>query len=301
MRTLPLKLKQLTLMNKRMTLNSSEKKEREKLQVGFSGELEFDKTLEDFIGDLDVYHLKDYQFKINEVKGDLKVANGNSEVQIDNLLVAGDQIFTFEVKNFKFDLVYGRKMWYFSSGQEYKDLSVQVNRQRTALNHMLKSNGYDYTITSHLVFVNPRQTIYDMPNLENLIVPSNAHRRLTNVCRSNKYNHYALLDMLENRRLEKSMYDLPVNISFEELSGGVFCDACDSREELERVNARKYMCLNCNINFSTLDVVKILIDEMRVLNEAWEITPVKLSRLSGGNISSSCIRKYKRKGLIIFM
>lgn len=300
MRKQPLKLKQLTIMNKRMTLNSVEEKEREKLAVGFSGELKFDKILESFLCDLDVYHLKDYRFKINEVKGDLKVANGYSEVQIDNLLVAGDQVFTFEVKNFNFDLVYGIKSWYFSGGQEYKDLSMQVNRQRTSLSHMLKSNGYNYSITSHLAFVNPRQTIYNMPNLENLIVPSNIYNRLNNVCRSNKYDHYSLVEFLESRRLEQSMYDLPVNVEFEELRGGVFCDVCDSLEALEMKSVYNYTCLKCNHSFSKLEVVLTLISEMKILNVDWEITPERLARLSGYAVSSSIIRRYKREGKIIY-
>lgn len=298
MRIQPLKLKQLTIMNKRMILNSVEEKEKEKLLLGFLGELKFDKILESFINDLDVYHLKDYRFKINEVKDDLKVANGNSEVQIDNLLVAGDQLFTFEVKNFNFDLVYGAKSWFFTGGQEYKDLSMQVNRQRTSLNHMLKSNGYNYSITSHLVFVNPQQTIYNMPNLENLIVPSNMYGRLSSVCRSNKYDHLRLVEFLESRRLEKSMYDLPVNVAFEELRGGVFCDECDSREELEMRSIYNYTCTNCNYSFSKLEVVVRLINEMKTLNENWEITPERLASLSGYAVSSSIIRRYKREGKI---
>lgn len=298
MRILPLKLKQLTIMSKRMTLNSDEQKEKEKLSVGFSGELEFDKHLESFIQNLDVYHLKDYRFKINEVKGDLKVANGLSEVQIDNLLIAGDQLFTFEVKNFNFDLVYGSKSWFFAGGQEYKDLSTQVNRQRTSLNYMLKSNGYNYAVTSHLVFVNPQQTIYEMPNLPNLIVPSNMYNRLSNVCRSNKYDHHRLLELLENRRLEKSMYDLPVNVEFEELGTGVFCDACESVEELERVTRYKYLCNHCEKIFTTLEIVQILIDEIRTLNENWTITAERLAHLSRDAVSSSIIRRYKRDGKI---
>lgn len=283
-----------------MTLNSNEKKNLGKLRAGFSGELKFDKILESFIRDLDVYHLKDYRFKINEVRGALKVANGNSEVQIDNLLVAGDQIFTFEVKNFNFDLLYRAKTWSFVGGQEYKDLSMQVNRQRTSLDHMLKTNDYNYAITSHLVFVNSRQTIYEMPNLENLIVPSNMSSRLSNVCRSNKYNHYRLLELLENRRLEKSMYDLPVNVEFEELGAGVFCDECEGKEELERKSIYNYTCSTCNTSFNKLEIVNGLIDEMRTLNADWEITPERLARLSGYAVSSSIIRRYKRAGKIIY-
>lgn len=212
MRIIPLKLKQLQILSRRTILGETEEKEREKLQRGYAGELEFDKLLGEFVHGLDVYHLKDYRFKIDNNEATMKVASGLSEVQIDNVLVAGDCIYTFEVKNFGFDLVYGAKSWYFTGGREYKDLSMQVNRQRTSLDFLLRNGGFNYGITSHLAFVNPRQTIYNMPNLENLLVPSNTHRRLSSICVDNRYDQSTLASYLDSRRLTKSMFDLPANV-----------------------------------------------------------------------------------------
>lgn len=300
MRKLPLKLKQLQILSRRTLPGETEEKEREKLTRGYQGELEFDKLLDEAVRDMDVYHLKDFRFKIDAGAETMKVASGFSEVQIDNLLVAGDRIYTFEVKNFGFDLVYGKKSWFFISGQEYKDLSVQVNRQRTTLDFLIRDGGFKSDITPHLVFVNPKQTIYNMPAIENLMVPSNTHRRLSSICISNRYDHSSLVDYLNSRRLVKSMYDLPANVNFEELRSGVFCYRCDSVAELEKVSPYMYRCSSCKSTYKTLKIVEILIDEIRTLNPAWEISPVRISILSGGAISSSCVRKYKRNGLIIF-
>lgn len=298
MRKIPLKLKQLQILKRRTILAETEEKEREKLHRGYAGELKFDKLLGAVVRELDVYHLKDFRFKIDSGATAMKVASGLSEVQIDNVLVAGDRIYTFEVKNFGFDLVYGAKSWYFTGGQEYKDLSMQVNRQRTSLDFLLRDGGFNCDITSHLVFVNPRQTIYNMPNLENLLVPSNTHRRLNSICVANRYDQSPLADYLNSRRLTKSMYDLPANVCFEELRCGVFCYQCDSVAELERVNRYKYRCNHCEHVCSTVEVVNTLIDEIKSLNQEWKCTPALLSQLSGGAVSSGCIRDYRNKGYI---
>lgn len=298
MRIIPMKLKQLQILKRRTILGETEEKERVKLQRGYAGELEFDKLLGEFVRELDVYHLKDFRFKLDSGGGPMKVAGGLSEVQIDNVLVAGDRVYTFEVKNFGFDLVYGAKSWHFTGGREYKDLSMQVNRQRTSLDLLLRSGGFNYDITSHLVFVNPRQTIYNMPNLENLLVPSNTHRRLNSICVSNRYDQSTLAGYLDSCRLTKSMYDLPANVSFMELRPGAFCYRCDSVAELERVNRFLYCCSSCKTTYKTLKIVEVLIDELRTLNDGWKVTPQTISTLSGGAVSPSCVRSYRRKGLI---
>ena len=88
MRKQPIKLHQLQVLRRRDALSEQEEKEFEKLQRGYIGELDFDKLLDVHLSGLDVYHVKDYRFKVD-----------GSEVQIDNLLISGDQFYTFEVKN----------------------------------------------------------------------------------------------------------------------------------------------------------------------------------------------------------
>src|SRR5699024_9380235 len=102
-----------------------------------------------------------------------------------------------------------------------------------------------------------------------------------------------------SRRLVKSMYDLLANVSFEALRCGVFCYRCDSTAELERVNPYKYCCSSCTKEFTVLEVILVLIDELKTLNESWEVSPARISAFSGGAVSSSTIRRYKRDGRIL--
>src|SRR5699024_11994623 len=137
MRTFPLKLKQLQILTRRTLLDETEEKEKEKLTRGWQGELGFDKLIDTAVRGKEIYHLRDYRFKIDSGTETLKVASGMSEVQIDNVLIAGDHVYTFEVKNFGFDLIYDSKIWFFESGGEYKDWRLWGKRQRTSVERII--------------------------------------------------------------------------------------------------------------------------------------------------------------------
>lgn len=290
MRKQPIKLHQMQVLRRRFELSENEEKEFENLQAGFLGELSFDKLLDAHLSGLNVYHVKDYRFKVD-----------GSEVQIDNLLISGDQAYTFEVKNYNFDLVYCNKAWHFVNGEEFKDLSMQVNRQRLLLQQLLKKGSFysaSNNVMSHLVFVNPKQTIYNMPNLENLIVPSNVDKRLSKICKSNYYDQSALYKFLESQRLVKSIYDIPVDIKFETLRPGTYCYQCNSTSTLDKIHRNLYKCKNCKIDYNILQILQNLQTEITALNDSWKITPAILFKLSGGMVSRAVINKYIREGKI---
>lgn len=289
MRIIPLKLQQLHILKRRSILSESESKEYNKLQSGYLGELEFDKILDEYLKDLEVYHLKDYRFKVNT----------SEEVQIDNLLISGDRICTFEVKNYNFDLSYGSKSWHFVNGEEFKDLSMQVNRQRIALQQLLKKGSFHSagnSVLSHLAFVNPEQTIYNMPNYENLIVPSNVKQRLSRLCKSNNYDQSSLFEFLESQRLAKSFYDVPVDLDFEQLRSGLYCYQCESTIELDKIHRNLYKCKNCKTDYKILQILEKLLLEIKALNDSWKVTPTMLLKLSGGRISKATLHKYIKEG-----
>ena len=178
---------------------------------------------------------------------------------------------------------------------------MQVNRQRLLLQHLLKKGSFysaSNNVMSHLVFVNPKQTIYNMPNLENLIVPSNADKRLSLICKSNYYNQSALNEFLESQRLVKSIYDVPIEIKFKTLRPGTYCYQCNSTTTLDKIHRNLYKCKNCKIDYNILQILQNLQSEITVLNDSWKITPTMLFKLSGGMVSKAVINKYIREGKI---
>lgn len=290
----PMKLEQLEIMKCRAGVGGAELNELDNLKLGWEGEGEMDAMIEFVIRGRNCIHLKDYRFSVNQAAGDGKIVRSSSEVQIDNVLIAGDRIFTFEVKKYNFDLVYGDEVWTFTNGEKFKNLMQQVSRQNDAFRHLLKKSGAGMDVYSCLVFINPAQMIYNLPYGKNILVHSAVGKFLDRVVRDNHYSYERLAGFLESRRVTKSMYDAPVNVGVDELRGGVFCENC--YVELERLGRDCFSCPSCNEDFDLLSVIQRLIHELRILNSDWPINSLILSKYSGNQISSSYIRTQKRLG-----
>lgn len=295
LREKPLKLEQLEILKCRAGISSDEVSELANLKLGWEGENELDLVIDRRIQGQDCIHMKDYRFLLNEKGVDSrKVIRSSSEAQIDNILIAGDRLFTFEAKKYNFDLIYAEGVWMFTGGEKYKNLMQQVSRQNDAVRHLLKKSGFGLDVYSCLVFINPKQTIYNLPYGKNILTYSNLEGFLDRIAVDNRYDHNRLAEFLKSRRVVKSMYDGAVNVRLDELRGGVFCEEC--YEELERVNRKYFTCSYCNKKFDLLNIIKRLIKELNVLNNDWPIDSIILSKYSGHQISSAYIRRQKQLG-----
>lgn len=295
----PLKLEQLEILKCRAFVADDEQTELGNLKLGWEGEGELDRMIDRKIEGRDCIHLKDYRFSMNHAGDDIhKVSRSSSEVQIDNVLITGDRIFTFEVKKYNFDLVYSDTVWSFTGGDKFKNLMQQVSRHNDAFRYLLRQSGTDgdFEVYSCLVFINPKQTIYNLPYGKNILTHSGLEKFLDRIIRDNHYSYDRLLGFLESRRLVKSMYDGKAKVGLEELRGGVYCAACYVR--LKRLNRNRYHCSKCLESFDLLTVTRRLIDELKMLNEDWKLSSYLISKYSGHQVSSSYIRTQKRLGKI---
>ncbi len=295
----PLKLKQLEILKCRAAVAEDEVNELGHLKLGWEGEGELDRLIDERIEGRDCVHLKDYRFSVSEAGGDSrKISMSSSEVQIDNILIAGDRVFTFEVKKFNFDLVYSDTVWTFTGGDKFKNLMQQVSRHNDAFRYLLRQSGHgaDFEVYSCLVFINPKQTIYNLPYGKNILTYSGVEKFLDRIVRDNHYSYDRLLEFLKSRRLTKSMYDGKANVDLESLRGGVYCENC--HVGLERVNRNRYDCFTCLESFDLLTVTRRLIDELKILNEDWKLDSSIIARYGGNQISSSYIRRQKQRGNI---
>lgn len=291
----PLKLEQLEILKCRAEVVGDEMNELGNLKLGWEGEGELDRLIDLKIDGRHSIHLKDYRFSVNEdVVDSLKVSRSSSEVQIDNILITGDRVFTFEVKKYNFDLVYSDTVWTFTGGDKFKNLMQQVSRHNDALRSLLKKFGSDFEVYSCLVFINPKQTIYNLPYGKNILTYSGLEKFLDRIVRDNHYSYDRLIDFLDSRRVTKSLYDGKAKVELESLGGGVYCADC--YRELERIGRKWFTCSPCNEKFDLLSVSRRLIDELRILNSDWTINSVVLEKYSGYQVSSSYIRRQKRLG-----
>lgn len=289
-----MKLEQLQILKCRTVVGGADVNELVNLKLGWEGECELDVMIDARIRGREFVHIKDYRFKVDEGTGIRKVTGPAGEVQIDNILIAGDRIFTFEVKKYHFDLIYDDEVWTYTNGEKFKNLMQQVSRQNDTFRHLVKRFGGGMEVYSCLVFINPGQMIYNLPYGKNILTASSLGKFLDRIVRDNHYSYDRLAVFLESRRVTKSMYDGAVTVDFDELRGGVFCDTC--YEELERTGRDCFSCPSCIQDHDLLGVIQRLIHELRILNSDWPINSLILSKYSGNQISSSYIRTQKRLG-----
>lgn len=256
--------------------NAEEKKKLESLRLGFTGELFFDSLVDEEIPD--VVHLKDYRFCVE-----------NNEYQIDNILLTGDTLFLFEVKNFSFDLKYTPDTWKFMNGKDWIDPVIQVDQQRNKFNQLLLPTNYQLPIYSNLIFINPSQTIYNLTEHPKVHTFSNIRKRLNIIHKENAVNHSQLLRFLEDNRVIHSKYNQDIEIEIDKMKKGIVCSKCFSF--LKKVNRNRFVCQGCLKKFTATDSANELIKEMLILNKEGRLSSYRMAALSGGQLSSSLFRK----------
>ncbi|WP_052254758.1 nuclease-related domain-containing protein [Salinicoccus sp. YB14-2] len=290
--------KQLKILTYRYDLPKTDRVELENLKRGYDGELEFDRVLTDEFGDVDFIHIKDYCFKVEgeHLESTKSESSIDREIQIDNIIIAGDRVLTFEVKNYNFDLKYGETHWTYINGRKFSDPLIQIRRQQNTLQELIEAFDLAVKVFSTIVFINPNQTIYNLPEHPEIIVRSNLLGKLKKVLWENRHDYSELRAHLEARQLSESQYQGEVGVLFEELKPGVFCGACGER--LERITHLNFLCVRCNKISTKLSAIKRLVWEMKTLNNSWIINPSILSQLSGGEISEGCVRRHVKEGNI---
>lgn len=291
--------RQLEILSYRYDLSEADLNELKVLAGGYAGEIEFDRILEEDFGDVEFIHLKDFCFKVGRSGSQTKAESSvDQEIQIDNIIIAGDRMFTFEVKNYNFDLIYAEGQWTYENGRKFGDPMLQVGRQKAALQGFLDKAGFSINLYGTIVFINRDQTIFRLPDNPEILVWSNMRKKLRKVLHPNRYDHSDLIGRLEAERLEESQYQGDVGVLFEELKTGVFCGYCGG--QAVRHNQQKFRCLRCDGVWTTLSAIERLIYEIKTLNRTWKMTPTMINRFSGGEISESCVRRHRNKSHISF-
>lgn len=286
---------QLEILESRYELPAYEKDELQKLEAGFAGELEFDGIIESFIKGSNIVHIKDYSFHPEDVSGrSTKSKEDASHVQLDNLVVAKDFLYTFEIKNYSFDLIYKDAKWYFENGNEFTSPLLQVAKQRDTLGKMLYGFGSEIRMFNVIVFINANQTIFNLPAANEIIVRSNLHKKLAKAMAGNLHDHSRLISRLEERKIDVVKYQRDTTVGFRELRKGVFCGGCGRK--LMRKNRDWFRCGGCEVDIPILDTAARLIRELKVLNRSWKVTPSLIQAFSDGEISEFYVRSNVKRG-----
>ncbi|SOC38073.1 nuclease-like protein [Salinicoccus kekensis] len=290
--------RQLEILDRRYELSAFEKEELQKLEAGYEGELIFDGILEGFIHGTNIVHMKDYNFYPEAVDARLltRPEAEAGHVQIDNVVIAKDYLYTFEIKNYSFDLHHRDSHWFFDNGGEFADPLAQVVKQRNMMGKLLDGVEGRIRMFNLLVFINKDQTIFNLPASNEIIVRSNLRKKLVKAMTVNHHDHSRLVGNLEARRVTVLKYQGDTTVDFRDIRKGVFCAACGER--LVRVNRYKFLCSGCRTPLPVLEVLEQLIVELQILNSSWTVTPALIQKYSNDEISEYCVRNNKKRGLL---
>ena len=153
---------QLGILNRRINCHRMKREELLKLEAGRRGN-DFDGILRILLPEPISFTLKTIILSGRDRQSVLtRSKEGEAHVQIDNVVLAKDFLYTFEIKNYSFDLSY-KTPWYFENGNEFSDPLVQVTKQRNKMSRLLGSFTHQIRMFNVLVFINENQTIYNLP------------------------------------------------------------------------------------------------------------------------------------------
>jgi Nuclease-related domain len=183
----PAELKLLRCLNSRMKLTSKDYSYYLNLEKGYIGEKQFDEMLETMPEDWIILNnlLFDYS---------------NTLFQIDSLLITGNCIYIFEIKNYEGDFYIEQDRWYTApSKTEVKNPLLQLQRSESLLRRLLQDLRVKTPLKALLIFVNPEFHLYQARMNLPAIFPSQLNRFFDTLKMksqpANKH-HYALAEKL---------------------------------------------------------------------------------------------------------
>ncbi|MDR4889156.1 nuclease-related domain-containing protein [Fredinandcohnia sp. QZ13] len=234
-RTVPIELLHLRSIRARQKVSEKIENQVHTLEKGFSEETWFDQRLESL--SLDCLILNDLLLETN-----------NTHYQIDSLLISRRKIHLFEVKNYEGDYVVNEDRWQsLSSGIEMKNPLLQLTRSESLFRQLLQQLGSDFTVESHLVFINPEFYLYQVPPNLPIIFPFQLTRFMNNLSSQSSSlveKHHTLAKKLLSLHIKKSPFSLLPQYSFGEMEKGILCIVCWN-EFLKYGNQHKLTCPNC--------------------------------------------------------
>lgn len=199
------------------------------LQSGYDGELRFADLLERRLNSKPM------------IIHDLKLKIGTNECQIDCLIIFYDEIYIFEVKNFKGDFEFGKKWWIQPNTEPCVNPLNQLNRTESLVRKLFKRVDFDLRVSAHLVFINPSFVLYRAPKDKRMIFPGQLNKLLEEWNRipclvSDKEKR--VYDTLLQYSLEKSGYETELEFNYEEIKKGFPCEECNEMMKVDRAKNR---------------------------------------------------------------
>lgn len=250
----------LALLNKRMNLDSKDKQHYFNLKKGFDGEVNFDTLTEKL--QCECLILNDLLLEVN-----------NTTFQIDSLILIQGKIYLYEVKNYEGDYYYQADKLFKKPTFEVVNPLDQLSRSGTLLRQLLLSLGFKLPIETHVIFINPKFTLYQAPLDKPIIFPTQIKQHMdqfNTISLKLTTNHKKIADQLLSLHKTNSPYKQIPSYDYNELQKGIFCPICHSFSV--SVVKRKCICQDCGHAVLVANAVLRSVKELKILFPNIKIT-----------------------------
>ena len=283
----PISLLHYEIVNSRKDLSPQERQAFEQIKKGFMGE----KKLAHLLANSTYENLLAIFGSLFDL--------GDSEVQIDCMLLTRDRIFLLEVKNYSGDycLENGNLHLFPNKTQVHNPLS-QFERSELLMKRLLKDMRIHYDLQSYVIFINSSFLLYgSSPQLPMIFYPQLKRflQKLNANARPLTDKEVKLAEVLRNRQKERSIYERLANYELAQLKRGVLCPKCSTK--LRRTGRRRFTCLACACDWDAEDVILHAVAQYHFLFPEEPISTLKMVDWCGGGFAPSFMRELLRKHL----
>jgi hypothetical protein len=255
-----LELKILRSLNVRMNLAAKEENYYLNLEKGYKGEQKFDEWIKPLSND-------------RLVLNDLLLEYNNTLFQIDSLTISSNTIYLFEVKNYEGDFFIEGDRWYSISRTEIKNPLLQLQRNESLFRRLLEDLGFNISIESYLIFVNPEFHLYQTPLNLPIIFPTQLNRFMDKMKKrpSNlKETHSKLAKQLLSLHLKETPYNRLPKYHYDQLEKGMTCPSCHTF--YNHLKKTTLICSNCGGREEYESAVLRNVEEFKLLFPKSKIT-----------------------------
>lgn len=255
-------LKLLRSLHIRMKLTDQDLKNYKNLEKGFEGEKKYDLWLGENLSD-DFHALNDLLLEYRKNK-----------FQIDSLKISGGKFFNINIKYFEGDYYVDGDKWYTFSGIEIQNPLLQLHRSESLLRQLLHDLGYNITVESYVIFINPNFHLYQAPMNPQLIFPTQLDRYIRKINnQSSKLNdrQFKIAEKLISMHIIESPYTRSPGYSHGRLEKGCFCARCYSLDNYF-FKESVLVCKKCGFEEDVESAVLRCVDEITLLFPDQKIT-----------------------------
>jgi hypothetical protein len=256
----PAELKLLRCLNIRMNLSVKKTNYYWNLEKGFKGEQKFDVWLENLSND-------------GLILNDLLLESNNTVFQIDTLLISQNTLYLFEVKNYEGDFYVDADRWYTISKTEIQNPLLQLKRSESLFRRLLQDLGFNSSIETYLLFVNPDFYLYQAPLNLPIIFPTQLNRFMNKINLSASKlqdRHSKFAEQLVSIHIKESPYTRLPDYNYDKLEKGITCACCYSFIPVFKEDT--LVCKVCACKEDVASAVLRSVEEFKILFPDRKIT-----------------------------